>query len=65
LINNDLSVIKAWAERWLISINAKKAVALLFSRKKQPSVLPVIKLGNASLSLVEEHKHLGVTLAKI
>jgi hypothetical protein len=61
-LNKDLHEIHCWANKWLISIHPKKTVAMLFSLKKHPSVLPPIYLGDQLVSLVPVHSHLGVTL---
>lgn len=64
VINRDLDLINKWASKWLISINHRKTIVMLFSRKRSPCVLPEIKLGNTVLSQVEQHKHLGAILAQ-
>ena len=61
LVNRDLCEIERWTKQWLISINIKKTVVMLFSRKRSPSVLPPILLDGCALSIVNEHKQLGLT----
>ncbi len=64
LVNEDLDMINRWSKQWLVSINAKKTVSMLFSRKRQPSLLPDVYIGASKLSQVDDHKHLGVILTK-
>ena len=63
-LNRDLDVIDKWAKQWLVKINIKKTVVMLFSRKRTPSSLPPVMLGTTSLNVVEMHKHLGLTFEK-
>ena len=60
IINNNLAKILAWADQWLVSINCSKTVVTLFSRRRSPSKLPPIKLGDTCLENVQSHKHLGM-----
>ena len=64
IVNRDLDLIHKWATRWLISINHKKTIVMLFSRKRSPSILPDIHLGNSTLTQVNSHKHLGAILTQ-
>lgn len=61
-LNCDLKEIYAWAKTWLIDINPKKTVAMLFSIKRLPSRLSPILLGDQTIPLVPVHKHLGMFL---
>ncbi len=63
IVNHDLAKINKWAKKWLICINTKKTVVMLISRKKLPSVRPPITLNGSSLSVVKEHKQLGLTIS--
>ncbi len=60
-INNDLNEIHKWSKQWLVSVNASKTIVMLFSKKKTPSILPNINLGDNALQQVTSHKHLGMT----
>ena len=46
----EIKKIHEWASRWLVSINTKKTLFMYISRKPTPSVIPLIYLGNATLS---------------
>ncbi len=59
-INRDLEKIHVWSKRWLVNLNASKTVVMLFSRKRVPTVLPNIYIGNNILQQVNCHKHLGL-----
>ncbi len=59
-INNDLQKINAWSKRWLVSLNPKKTVYMLFSTKRNPSPVPPIMIGQHHIDQVKEHKHLGL-----
>jgi len=61
-LNVDLREIHCWAKKWLINIHPGKTVAMLFSVKRHPSILPPIYLGDQPISFVPIHTHLGVTL---
>ncbi len=63
IVNHDLAKINKWTKKWLICINTKKTVVMLISRKRSPSVLPPIILKGSSLSVVKEHKQLGLTIS--
>ena len=62
LVNADLDRISNWAKAWRITINQKKTVVMLFSRKRQPPRLHDIKLDGESIQIVNSHKHLGLVL---
>ncbi len=63
IVNDDLAKINKWAKKWLICINKKKTVVMLISRKTSPPVLPPIIFNSSSLSVVKEHKQLGLTIS--
>ncbi len=64
LINQDLCTINDWAKQWLVTINAKKTVAMLFSKKRTPSVMLPVFIGGTNLIVVDEHKQLGILFSK-
>ncbi len=61
-MNHDLSLIYAWAEQWLVTINAIKTVFMLFSTRRPNLLVPPIMLGRSTLKQVFSHKHLGLIL---
>ena len=61
VINNALARVHTWSKKWLVNLNPSKTIVMLFSRKRVPSVLPNIYIGNDVLQLVNTHKHLGLT----
>jgi hypothetical protein len=62
LINDDLSNILAWANKWLINFSPSKTEMLTVSNKPLRQVNQTIKLGNVPVNEVETHKHLGIIL---
>ena len=62
-INSDLDKINHWARQWLVTINAKKTFAMLFSRKTNPTQIPPLILNGTILEFVDKHKHLGIMLS--
>ncbi len=60
IINEHLVKVNRWANQWLVSINASKTVVMLFSKKRSPSKMLPIKLGQDTLRNVDFHKHLGI-----
>ena len=66
-LNRDLNLIKDWAYQWKMSFNpdpTKQAEQLIFSRKKLPQNHPPVYFQGTPVTLVEEHKHLGIILDK-
>ena len=61
-MNSDLKHVNEWCDRWLVSLNAKKCIAMLFTSKCPHCMLLPIKLGTATLKQVFSYKHLGLTL---
>ena len=62
LINADLDRISRWAKQWLVSMNAKKTKAILFSDKKHKSTLLGIKMQGTTIVTQSHIKHLGIIL---
>ena len=65
IINHDLQLLTNWAKQWLVTFNPLKAEAVLFTLKKL-DFLPQLVFdnnNNISISFVDSHKHLGVTLS--
>lgn len=61
IINEDLECIRAWSERNLLKLNAKKTNALLISRYIQVEY-PEIKIGNETIGFVDRATSLGFTV---
>ena len=62
IINHDLQILSAWTKQWLISFNALKTEAILFTLKHFIN-LPHIILDGIPIKFVSDHKHLGLTLS--
>ena len=62
-LNNDLSKIKAWASKWLVSFNPSKSESLLISRKRSNINHPDLCMDNNVIQEVNSHKHLGLTFS--
>ena len=61
ILNYDLHMISQWADRWLVTFNPSKTVAMLFTNKNvQP---PNLLFNNVQIQFVDSHKHLGLTLS--
>jgi hypothetical protein len=60
-INNDLQILDQWAKTWLVDFNPKKTKALIISNNTNIPELN-IRFNDESVELVDNHKHLGVTL---
>ena len=63
ILNDDISKITAWADRWLINFNATKTETLLISRKTFKPFHPPLFMNNHSIKDVSIHKHLGLFLS--
>ena len=60
-INNDLEILDQWTKTWLVDFNPKKTKALIISNNTNIPELN-IRFNDESVELVDNHKHLGVTL---
>jgi hypothetical protein len=60
-INRDLDRLSTWANKWLVTCNAKKTVYIMISRKTNPGPRPILKLDGVRIKEVLTHKHLGLT----
>ena len=61
IINHDLTLLSLWSKQWLVSFNPLKTEAIIFSLRPYENT-PVLTFDNTHIKLVENHKHLGVTL---
>ena len=60
ILNNDLSIITAWANKWQILFNPNKTVAITFTRKHD-NLHPPLVFNNHTITQHTHHKHLGLT----
>ena len=62
-LNLDLARIAEWAKKWKVMFNPIKTKLINFSRKLNPTYLPLLFSGQP-LSDSSTHKHLGITLQR-
>lgn len=62
ILNNDLTKISEWSDRWLVTMNPSKTRSMTFSNKKEKENHPVLSMGGCNIKEVETHTHLGLTL---
>ena len=60
-LEENLTYLKSWADRWLVSFNPLKTESVTFSRKHDREI-PPINFDETIVKDVEAHKHLGLTL---
>ena len=60
-LQEDITRIENWAEKWQITFNPTKTESMVFSRKHHIES-PPIKMKNTNIDDVKEHKHLGIIL---
>ena len=60
ILNNDLTTIKEWANKWKIQFNAQKTELLTLKRDNLP--INPLTFDNTVLNTLDSHKHLGLTL---
>lgn len=60
-INSDLRRLKEWSDNWLVNFNPQKTKALVISNTEIPDL--DITFDNESVEIVNNHKHLGLTLS--
>jgi hypothetical protein len=64
-LNDDLERIAVWAHQWKMLFNpdiSKQAVEVIFSRKRDKSILAPLTFNNIPVAQVDETIHLGMTL---
>ena len=61
-LNNDLSKINDWAQKWLVTINPSKTECMTFSAKRIKPPHPDLFYGDNKINEVAQHTHLGVVL---
>jgi hypothetical protein len=62
VVNSDLVKLATWAEKWLVTYNTAKTVALHITKRKTDVVHPTLFLKGAQITEVPSHCHLGVDL---
>ena len=62
ILNQDLSNISHWAKQWLVKFNPNKTELLYFSLRNE-NTIPKLYFEGTLINLVDDHKHLGVTLS--
>ena len=62
-LNENLSKVHAWSEKWLIKFKPSKTETLTISRKNDIYHPPLI-MNNTTINEVNKHKHLGLILSK-
>ena len=62
LLNEDLTQLHTWAQKWRVTFNATKTEYMIFSNKNTIPVYPDLFLGNTKIKQVENHTHLGLTM---
>ena len=53
-------MISEWAERWLVTVNTSKTVAILFTKRTQSP--PYLLFNDVQIQFVDSHKHLPIIL---
>ena len=61
-LNNDLTEIEDWAQKWLVTINHTKTECMTFSVKQIKPPQPDLFYGDQKIIEVSQHTHLGVVL---
>ena len=59
-VNRDLAKIKAWCDKWCVTMNPGKIKAILYSRKRIPSQINGLFFGNTPVKVFKSLKHLGL-----
>ena len=62
-LNEDITRLTNWANRWLVTFNPSKTESLLISRKRLKPNHPPLEMLNEEITLVQNHKHLGVIIS--
>ena len=62
VVNSDLVKLATWADKWLVTYNAAKTVALHITKRKNNVAHPTLFLKGFQITEVPSHCHLGVDL---
>jgi hypothetical protein len=66
ILQSDLKEIEQWAKKWLVTFNPSKTECVIFDHNKkhrQQNAQTELSFMGEQITIVEEHKHLGVILA--
>jgi hypothetical protein len=63
LINHDLTKVEIWAFKWIVDFSPVKTEAMLISNKKSPKLSVPINFLGTEVIIVDNHKHLGLTIS--
>ena len=66
-LNHDLTVINNWSKQWKMLFNPdinKQAMEVVFSRKRNPPVQPLLTFNQSFVTQTDAQKHLGLILDK-
>ncbi len=61
LLNDDLTNISRWSDRWLVTMNPSKTRSMTFSNKRERVNHPVSSMGGCDIEEVDTYTHLGLT----
>ncbi len=60
IVNNDLIKVNNWCKQWCVIMNVTKIWAILYSRKRTPSLINGLLYNNTPIKIVTTVKHLGI-----
>jgi hypothetical protein len=63
LLQNDLTPLQDWEDKWQMSFNAKKCQVIRITPKNRPPLPTTYKLHGHTLDTVDASKYLGVTIS--
>jgi hypothetical protein len=63
LLQNDLTSLQDWKDKWQMSFNAKKCQVIRITPKNRPPLPTTYKLHRHTLDTVDASKYLGVTIS--
>jgi hypothetical protein len=63
LLQNDLTSLQDWEDKWQMSFNAKKCQVIRITPKNRPPLPTTYKLHGHTLDTVDTSKYLGVTIS--
>jgi hypothetical protein len=63
LLQNDLTSLQDWEDKWQMSFNAKKCQVIRITPKNRPPLPTTYKLHGHTLDTVDASKYLGVTIS--
>ena len=60
LLNDDLTKISWWSDRWLVTMNPSKTRSMTFSNKRERLNHPVLSMGGCDIEEVDIYTHLAL-----